>query len=152
MTTEEKLKHFQEICMTDAREKSAKILDDYAKTLDKAYEEHTEDARKRAKMQEEAETEKLGRERNKKLSIGQLDLRREVSRRQEELKDKLFVEVRDKLANFMETREYLDLFFQQIQILSGSGSVFPTDPDPESIWICWKNRSGQLKRLPVMRP
>ncbi len=35
------------------------------KTLDKAYEEHTEDARKRAKMQEEAETEKLGRERNK---------------------------------------------------------------------------------------
>lgn len=41
MTTEEKLKHFQEICMTDAREKSAKILDDYAKTLDKAYEEHT---------------------------------------------------------------------------------------------------------------
>ena len=96
MTTEEKLKHFQEICMTDAREKSAKILDDYAKTLDKAYEEHTEDARKRAKMQEEAETEKLGRERNKKLSIGQLDLRREVSRRQEEFKDKLFVEVRDK--------------------------------------------------------
>ena len=74
--------------MTDAREKSAKILDDYAKTLDKAYEEHTEDARKRAKMQEEAETEKLGRERNKKLSIGQLDLRREVSRRQEELKEK----------------------------------------------------------------
>ena len=97
MTTEEKLKHFQEICMTDAREKSAKILDDYAKTLDKAYEEHTEDARKRAKMQEEAETEKLGRERNKKLSIGQLDLRREVSRRQEELKDKLFVGVADLL-------------------------------------------------------
>ena len=66
MTTEEKLKHFQEICMTDAREKSAKILDDYAKTLDKAYEEHTEDARKRAKMQEEAETEKLGRETQQK--------------------------------------------------------------------------------------
>ena len=39
--------------------KSAKILDDYAKTLDKAYEEHTEDARKRAKMQEEAETETM---------------------------------------------------------------------------------------------
>ena len=58
MTTEEKMKHFQEICMTDAREKSAKILDDYAKTLDKAYEEHTEDARKRAKMQEEPELRK----------------------------------------------------------------------------------------------
>ena len=65
-------------------------------------------------MQEEAETEKLGRERNKKLSIGQLDLRREVSHRQEELKDKLFVEIRDKLANFMETRDYLDLLEKQI--------------------------------------
>ena len=115
MTTEEKLKHFQEICMTDAREKSAKILDDYAKTLDKAYEEHTEDARKRAKMQEEAETEKLGRERNKKLSIGQLDLRREVSHRQEELKDKLFVELKDKLANFMETQEYQRLLDHQVK-------------------------------------
>ena len=115
MTTEEKLKHFQEICMTDTREKSAKILDDYAKTLDKAYEEHTEDARKRAKMQEEAETEKLGRERNKKLSIGQLDLRREVSHRQEELKDKLFVELKDKLANFMETQEYQRLLDHQVK-------------------------------------
>ena len=76
-------------------------------------------------MQEEAETEKLGRGAQQKLSIGQLDLRREVSRRQEELKDKLFVEVRDKLANFMETREYLDLLEKQI---------------------------GAAKRLPVMRP
>ena len=122
MTTEEKLKHFQEICMTDAREKSAKILDDYAKTLDKAYEEHTEDARKRAKMQEEAETEKLGRERNKKLSIGQLDLRREVSRR-------------DKLANFMETREYLDLLEKQIgaakKVAGDEAMIVYMDPSDE---------------------
>ncbi len=89
MTTEEKLKHFQEICHDRCKGKKVqKYWTITQKALDKAYEEHTEDARKRAKMQEEAETEKLGRERNKKLSIGQLDLRREVSRRQEELKDK----------------------------------------------------------------
>ena len=124
MTTEEKLKHFQEICMTDAREKSAKILDDYAKTLDKAYEEHTEDARKRAKMQEEAETEKLGRERNKKLSIGQ-----------KELKDKMFVEVRDKMANFMDTREYLDLLEKQIgaakKVAGDEAMIVYMDPSDE---------------------
>jgi vacuolar-type H+-ATPase subunit E/Vma4 len=104
LTTEEKLKHFQEICMTDAREKSAKILDDYAKTLDKAYEEHTEDARKRAKMQEE-------------------------------LKDKLFVEVRDKLANFMETREYLDLLEKQIgaakKVAGDEAMIVYMDPSDE---------------------
>ena len=115
MTTEEKLKHFQDICMEDARERSARMLDDYMKALEGAYEEHTADARRRADMQVEAETEKLEREINKRLSIGQLDLKREFSRRQEELKDKLFVELRDKLANFMETQEYQRLLDRQVK-------------------------------------
>ena len=115
MTTEEKLKHFQDICMVDARERSARMLDDYMKALEGAYEEHTADARRRADMQVEAETEKLEREINKRLSIGQLDLKREFSRRQEELKDKLFVELKDKLANFMETQEYQRLLDHQVK-------------------------------------
>ena len=115
MTTEEKLKHFQDICMEDARERSARMLDDYMKALEDAYEEHTADARRRADMQVEAETEKLEREINKRLSIGQLDLKREFSRRQEELKDKLFVELKDKLANFMETQEYQRLLDRQVK-------------------------------------
>ena len=115
MTTEDKLKHFQDICMEDARERSAKMLDDYMNALEKAYEEHTADARRRADMQVEAETEKLEREINKRLSIGQLDLKREFSRRQEELKDKLFVELKDKLANFMETQEYQRLLDHQVK-------------------------------------
>ena len=115
MTTEEKLKHFQEICMTDAREKSARMLDDCVRALDAAFEEHKAEAERRAAMQEEAQKEKLEREKNKKLSIGQLDLKREISRRQEELKDKLFVEVKDMLANFMETREYQELLERQIR-------------------------------------
>ena len=115
MTTEEKLKHFQDICMEDARERSARMLDDYMKALEGAYEEHTADARRRADMQVEAETEKLEREINKRLSIGQLDLKREFSRRQEELKDKLFVELKDKLANFMEPQEYQRLLAHQVK-------------------------------------
>ena len=115
MTTEEKLKHFQDICMTDARERSARMLDDYMNALEAAFEEHAADARRRADMQVEAETEKLEREINKRLSIGQLDLKREFSRRQEELKDKLFVELKDKLANFMETQEYQQLLDRQVK-------------------------------------
>ena len=101
--------------MEDARERSARMLDDYMKALEGAYEEHTADARRRADMQVEAETEKLEREINKRLSIGQLDLKREFSRRQEELKDKLFVELKDKLANFMETQEYQRLLDHQVK-------------------------------------
>lgn len=36
MTTEEKLKHFQDICMEDARDRSAKMLDDYMAALEKS--------------------------------------------------------------------------------------------------------------------
>lgn len=115
MTTEEKLKHFQDICMEDARERSAKMLDDYMNALETAYEEHVADAKRRAEMQVAAQTEKLEREINKRLSIGQLDLKREFSRRQEELKDKLFVELRDRLANFMETQEYQRLLDRQVK-------------------------------------
>lgn len=115
MTTEEKLKHFQDICMEDARERSAKMLDDYMNALETAYEEHVADAKRRAEMQVAAQTEKLEREINKRLSIGQLDLKREFSRRQEELKDKLFVELRDRLANFMETQDYQRLLDRQVK-------------------------------------
>lgn len=115
MTTEEKLKHFQDICMTDARDRSAKMLDDYMNALETAYNEHVSDAKRRADMEVEAETEKLEREINKRLSIGQLDLKREFSKKQEELKDKLFVELKDKLANFMETQEYRQLLEDQVK-------------------------------------
>ena len=115
MTTEEKLKHFQDICMEDARDRSAKMLDDYMAALEKTFEEHTADAKRRADMQVAMETEKLEREINKRLSIAQLDLKREVSHKQEELKDKLFVELRDKLENFMDTGDYQRLLERQVK-------------------------------------
>ena len=59
MTTEEKLKHFQEICMTDAREKSAKILDDYAKLLIRPMRSIQRMPGSGRKCRKEAETEKL---------------------------------------------------------------------------------------------
>ena len=115
MTTEEKIKHFQDICMKDARERSARMLDQYEQSLEKNCLEHEQEAKQKAKEQLQAQKEKLEREKNRRISIGQLDLRRELSRRQEELKDKLFVEVKDRLANFMETREYLDFLEEQIR-------------------------------------
>ena len=45
MTIEEKLKHFQDICMEDARERSNKMLDEYMTALEKSFEEHKADAK-----------------------------------------------------------------------------------------------------------
>ena len=115
MTIEEKLKHFQDICMEDARERSNRMLDEYMTALEKSFEEHKADAKKNADLEVKLEAEKLERETNKRLSIEQLDLRREAGRRQDELKDKLFVELKDKLANFMETEEYEKFLENQVK-------------------------------------
>lgn len=115
MNTEEKLQHFLDTCMEDARTRSGRMLDDYQNALEQTFEEHKTDARRRADMQLRQETERIEREINKKLSIEQIDLKRTLGHKQEELKDKLFVELRDMLANFMETREYQHLLECQIK-------------------------------------
>lgn len=114
MTTEEKLEHFQQFCLEDARTCSAKMLDEYTGALETAFEEHQQDATRRAQMQIKAETEKMQRDINKQLSIEQINLKRTLGRKQDELKDTLFVELKDMLANFMETAEYQHLLEHQI--------------------------------------
>lgn len=115
MTTEEKLKHFLDTCMEDARSRSSRMLDEYTAALEKTFEEHQEEARRQAEMQIRLEAEKMERELNKQLAIESLSVKRDLSRRLEELKEKLFAEVNDMLANFMETPEYDQLLKKQIQ-------------------------------------
>ena len=73
MTTEEKLKHFLDTCMEDARTRSSRMLDEYTEALEKSFEEHTHDAKRRAQMQVRQETEKIERDLNKQLSVAQLE-------------------------------------------------------------------------------
>lgn len=115
MTTEEKLQHFLDTCMEDARTRSNRMLDEYMTALEQTFEEHKADARRHADMLLRQETEKSQREINKKLSFEQIGIKRTLGMKQEELKDKLFVELKDKLASFMETPEYQKLLERQIQ-------------------------------------
>lgn len=114
MTTEEKLKHFLDTCMEDARIRSSRMLDEYTAALKKSFEEHKQEARRQAQMQIRQETEKIERELNKKLSAAQLEQKRTLGRRQEELKEKLFVELESRLAEYLETPKYQELLERQI--------------------------------------
>lgn len=114
MTTEEKLQHFLEFCMKDARSRSAKLLDDYGAALEQTFKEHQEDARRRAKQQVSLESERIEHETNKKLSLEQIGIKRELSHKQEELKDKIFVELKDELEKYMQKPEYSQLLENQI--------------------------------------
>jgi ATP synthase, subunit E len=112
--------------MEDAREKSSRLYDEYAAALEQSFEEHKKEAARRLEMQLQGESEKLDREMNKKLALAQINLKRMLSKRQEELKDMLFVEVRNMLADFMATPDYPKLLEKQIQAaqkLAGSNDI-----------------------------
>lgn len=115
MTTEEKLQHFLDFCMEDVRSRSGKMLDDYEASLEQTFEEHKADSRRRAEMQINIQKETIRREMNKRLSLEQLDLKRMISKKQEELKDMLFVELRDYLAKFESSSSYYQLLEQQVK-------------------------------------
>ena len=115
MTTEEKLQHFLDFCMEDARNRSAKMLDEYTAALEQTFEEHQADARRIAEQQVELESERIEHETNKKLSLEQIGIKRELGHKQEELKDKIFVELKDVLEQYMETPEYTQLLEKQIR-------------------------------------
>lgn len=115
MTTEEKLQHFLEFCMKDARSRSAKLLDEYSAALEQTFLEHQEDSRRRARQQVALESERIEHETNKKLSLEQIGIKRELGHQQEELKDKIFVELKDELEKYMQRPEYTRLLEDQIR-------------------------------------
>ena len=62
-----------------------------------------------------AETVKLTRENNRRISTEQFKLMHDFSKKHEEYKDMLFIELKDKLEKFMSTRDYITLLLKQIK-------------------------------------
>ena len=123
--------------MEDARAKSARLYDEYASALEQTFEEHKKDSTRRLDMQLQGESEKIEREINKKLALAQINIKREMSKRQEELKDMLFVEVRNLLADFMSTPEYAQLLERQIakahELAGNKDLIIYIDPADEPL-------------------
>lgn len=114
MTIEHKLKHFEDICVHDATEQYRTMISEFTAYQETLLKEHMDQANKQASLQIQAETEKIRREANKKLSVRQIAIKRNFGRKQEELKGKIFSELRDRLARFMETSQYETMLKEQI--------------------------------------
>ena len=106
MTTEEKLQHFTAYTMEEARKNCDNSIREYTQALEQIFKEHQEAKRRQEDLEIKTETERLIRENNKRFSEAQMMIKGTLSQRQRELKDKLFVEVKDMLARFFETPEY----------------------------------------------
>ena len=106
MTIDEKLSHFYDVTIEDAQAKAAGILEEHRKALAQMTEKHKADSQENAQVQIKAETANARREINKALSAEQLTIKRDWTKKQNELKEKLFAEVKTQMENFRNTPDY----------------------------------------------
>lgn len=114
MTIEEKLEHFYEVSVTEAKELGSRQLEEHKKKLAEMLSEHKKSRNQDAKDSIKAETENARREISKALSTEQITLKRNWSSKQNTLKEKLFAEVKEHLENFRTQPEYEDYLCEKI--------------------------------------
>ena len=107
MTIDEKLQHFYEVSLDEAREDAAKAIQDHKAYLEQVLEEHKQSRTQTAEAEVKAEAEHVRREVNKALSAEQITLKRDWSLRQNELKEKAL--------KFTSTPEYSDYLCRRIK-------------------------------------
>lgn len=115
MTLDEKLEQFYNAAMESATSQNIQIIEEYQKSLQIIYDEHKIEALRKADTTYRLEAEKLLREKNRQLSTEVILLKRKLSEKSAELKEKLFEEVSEKLQEYMKTEAYFDLLVKQIK-------------------------------------
>ena len=136
MTIEEKLQHFKEACTADAIAAAEKILSDYRDALEKDFLDYQSSEIRLADMEVKTETTRIDKEINKELALEQIKLRMELGKKSAELKEKIFTQLEERLADFQASPEYEALIDSQIKrALEFAGSdevkiyIDPTDEE-----------------------
>lgn len=106
MTTEEKLQHFYDVSVNEAKAEAQVQLDAYRQELEQQFDAYKKNKDNETALLLKAESDQASRTINKVLSASQLDIKRSWSKKQNELKDQLFGEVKQLLLDFKETPEY----------------------------------------------
>ena len=125
MTIEEKLQHFYTASIDSAMQEAQQVQTQHQEALDKIFQEHKETKERQIQSHIQAETDNLKREINKTVSARQLEYRRLLSDKTEEIKQQLFHDVAERLAQFRSTPEYLEYLSQRIQELAARFGFAP---------------------------
>ena len=141
MTVEEKISHIREAAMEEARARGNEIIDQHQKALEGVFKTHKQEAVMQADTRIKTETASARQQLNTVTSKGQLKLRRQLSRVQNELKNKLFEEVREMAEEYMKTEAYKELLVSYI----AKAARF-ADGNPLTIYI--NSSDEDKKRIP----
>ncbi len=106
MTMEEKLQHFYEVSVENAKEEAKQAVKEYEQVLEASLEEHRQAKKRQMEMELAAETDNARRQMNRTLSTEQMRIRKQLSQKQDQMKEELFAGVSSRLAAFRETSEY----------------------------------------------
>ena len=151
MTIEEKLQHFYDTSVAEAQTEAENTLEAHKKSLEEMLEKHKESRKMDAEAQIKAETENATREVNKALSAEQLTLRRDWTAKQNELRNELFVEVKNHLEDFMASPEYQDYLCSRIQKareFAGNDEIFIyLSPEDSALSEKLQQRTGAAIQL-----
>ncbi len=112
MTIEEKLKHFLDASIETANERSVRTIEEYQKGLDSVFDAYKADVYRKQALQLKFSEENLRKEKNTEVSKRQMEIRRAVGEKQEELKQNLFHEVEEKLESYKRTDAY-DIYLKE---------------------------------------
>ena len=151
MTTDEKLKHFLDTSMEDAKNQSEAMINEYTAALDKLFEEHKSETTRRMELRLKTEKERQSREKNKELALKQIAIRHEITDKSEELTNMIFVEVEDMLEKFMQTPDYEKLLIKQIKealdFAAGEPMTIYIDPSDASLQAALELATGAQIKL-----
>lgn len=106
MNIEVKLKHFRETAIQQARALSEDLVESHQQDMASQETEHKLAKKKSADLTLKLESENARREASRVLATSQLELKHSISRKQLELKDQLFDEVKQLLAEFKKSPDY----------------------------------------------
>ncbi len=137
MTIDEKIKYFMDSSIEDTSTKSVQILSRYKQSLDEEYENYKISAAKEGEFLKKSKINSTKQQLRKALAKEQLDIKRQVTNKQNSIKTKIFSAVSAKLEEYRKTPEYVQSLKNQLVKLSsdfaGTDIVFYISIEDEAL-------------------
>lgn len=147
MTLEEKLENISQAAIEDATKQGDALIQEYQQDIDKAIKIHEEEIKKRNIAEYEYQYAKLEREKNKAISQAMLESKMTITKKTEELSEKLFDLVKSKLAAYKKTPEYesylLKLIQSAVDFSNGNEIAIYIDSSDASLKEALEKKSGK---------
>lgn len=115
MTIEEKLEHFREASLDAASREAYEELNSWKQKLDGQFADHCAKGKARAEQQIRVAARESRQTSNKELAGEQMACKRELSRCEQELTERLYAETREVLEKVKQTPEYADRLKKQAE-------------------------------------